>query len=669
MNIGNDTSTSSVLDDGSMERFTAAKNVLTQRCTTCHDGSAATNFNLNSERDFINNGLVVAGSLSGSKVIYRTRNYTVNNGLQNMPPTGNTALTSAEYAILTNWVSNIGSTSITNQFTCNANEEPTGLDARKLTKKQVYNSMRDLLSRAIGSNEAVQVLANSDLANRIPADATFPYSSSDTNFSAIHARALFDSVDVVAKAVVATANYSRFVSTYINYARGACTYTDPSVLDQTCRTVLAQNFLLRAWGRPAESTNENLNNEVSAMITEFSLNGSTQAGFENFVYRTLMSPEFLFHVQMDVKPSGSYYRLSSHLIARRLAFVFTQSLPDENLLKMANDQDLLSETGFAAAVDYLGNRMDPMVDTFTREWLNLSGMPRYKQQDHPKYTLITEGLTADENLRTAMTDEVAELVSYVAKNNKPIGDLLTTNISFARNPSLMRIYNQTTAAPTVVTDANAVRFPAGERTGLLTRAALLFSGGHTENPVLRGIHMRKQMLCLTLASPPANIADQVTTPVADPNLTTRERYHIKTSPTACVGCHSQINPIGFAFSKYNAFGAVQLTEPIFDGGTPPQLTRTLATDSRADLNVALGVNKSVVDGNELSAEIPKLPQFKKCISQNLHTYVQGLSALPTSTTSCSMNRIYQTIETSGNLQDIIKSSVRDTRFRYRKIAK
>lgn len=653
------------VDDSAAQRFAAAKTVLDQKCNSCHNGSAATSFNM-SEAQFKSSGLVTAGDLSTSRLITRLQNYPVKDGTQNMP-TG-AAITSGEYAVLTSWVTSMAGSTAVNQFTCLANEAPQTLDARRLSKVQIFNSIRDLLTRAIGATDANSLLASAQVMSRLPNDSVAPYSSSDNNFSALHAQAMFDVADLIAKGVATTANYSRFVNTYIGYARGTCTTADPSNLSVVCRDALIRNFLLRAWGRAVQTSTDN--NELAAFQTAFAAAGTSQAGVEGMVYRALLSPEFMFHLQIDVSAANGAYRLSSNMIARRLSFLFMQSIPDEGLLALASQQDLIEETAFLNALEYASERMDTTVDLFTKEWLGLNKMPAFKETTHPKFQLIATGLSTDDALRTAMADEVSELARFVTKNKRPLKELFTSDISFARNASLMRIYGQTTAAPATVTTANAVRFPAGERSGLLTRAGVLFSGGHSENPVTRGIHVRKQMFCLTVAAPPSELTNEINPPVLNATMTTRERYAVKTAPAACIGCHSQINPVGFVFSKYNSFGQVQTQEPIFDAGSPPQLARYLATDSSANLAAAIGQNVNVQDGVEFSTLVSDSPQFKKCVTQHLYTYAQGLSAMPTTTNSCAMSKMYQTIESGqGTLMDFFKSSALDSRFRYRTITK
>ena len=59
-------------------------------------------------------------------------------------------------------------------------------------------------------------------------------------------------------------------------------------------------------------------------------------------------------------------------------------------------------------------------------------------------------------------------------------------------------------------------------------------------------------------------------------------------------------PLGFAFSGYNALGAVQALEPIYDQAA--SYRGDLPTDSRVNLTTALNLDRQVRDGNAWKSE-------------------------------------------------------------------
>jgi hypothetical protein len=52
----------------------------------------------------------------------------------------------------------------------------------------------------------------------------------------------------------------------------------------------------------------------------------------------LMSPEFLFRVEQDPREAapGAVYRISDYELASRLSFFLWSSVPDDQLLKLAD---------------------------------------------------------------------------------------------------------------------------------------------------------------------------------------------------------------------------------------------------------------------------------------------------------------------------------------------
>jgi hypothetical protein len=109
-----------------------------------------------------------------------------------------------------------------------------------------------------------------------------------------------------------------------------------------------------------------------------------------------------------------------------------------------------------------------------------------------------------------------------------------------------------------------VRLPADQRSGLLTRAAFLVNGAAETNPVKRGLIIRRNVLCDVIPPPPQEVMNMVRIPEEDPTQTTRQRYEHKTASTFCMGCHVNINPLGFAMENFDALGRFRLSEKIFD---------------------------------------------------------------------------------------------------------
>jgi hypothetical protein len=107
-----------------------------------------------------------------------------------------------------------------------------------------------------------------------------------------------------------------------------------------------------------------------------------------------------------------------------------------------------------------------------------------------------------------------------------------------------------------------------QRTGVLTQPYLLSSFAYLDNssPIHRGVLVARNMLGRVLMPPP-----QAFTPLSvdlHPNLTTRERVSLQTSPEGCQRCHGMINQLGFTLENFDAIGRYRAQ----DNGKPVDAT-------------------------------------------------------------------------------------------------
>jgi hypothetical protein len=102
---------------------------------------------------------------------------------------------------------------------------------------------------------------------------------------------------------------------------------------------------------------------------------------------------------------------------------------------------------------------------------------------------------------------------------------------------------------------------------------------------------------------------------AQPLRTTREYFTWKTSMTQCAGCHTQINPVGFAFEKFDSIGQFRAAE----GDAAVDATGTLALpDSSLSFDGA----------RQLVSELAALPSVRACYAKNWLQYAYSRSETP-----------------------------------------
>ena len=104
-----------------------------------------------------------------------------------------------------------------------------------------------------------------------------------------------------------------------------------------------------------------------------------------------------------------------------------------------------------------------------------------------------------------------------------------------------------------------------QRAGVLTHPYLLsaFAYHNNTSPIHRGVFLTRNVVGRALKPPPIAVAFKNDEFAAD--LTMREKITQLTSDSACMACHSVINPLGFALENYDAVGrwrTFEKTKPI-----------------------------------------------------------------------------------------------------------
>ncbi len=662
------------------ERFTMARNIINTHCLGCHQpgGAAAhASFALNSEVDFVRQGFVVPGEPDQSMIIYRSRHY---GGSNSNMPLGNSTYSEADHNSLVAWVDNMPV--VESPYSCDPNVSPlASLEesyAKRLSQRQYDNTLLDLFSLALPRSTAQGLLDNAKDGVYIPADQGEHFSRENNALTGDHMEAYLSIAESLSQDLSGT-HLSNLVRSFINLDPGACTSPNISNLSQTCRQRFIQNFAGRAFRRPLRLSSDNLTtesgeaiNEMTALQAEFS-GVSLQEGVQRLIIRVLISPHFLFQIEDQNLVAGAtnesgVYRLSDYAIISRLAYRFWNTMPDTQLWNIARSQDLTTDQGYNQALNHIlsqNQKLDGSLREFYNEWLKLESIPQFS--NNPQLDIVAGNVNYGPNLRRSMINELEELGSFVTTAGGTFDDLFTTDISFARDPELMEVYNVNQAAPMSFTPENAVRLPATEdRAGLLTRAALLISGSELTNPILRGAHLRKDILCLDLGSPPDNALDEFNSIDVDFRLSTREKTQIKTSGPSCVSCHRQINPIGFAFSNFNSIGAFGNQEPIFnDSG---QFTGNhVAVDSQVDLSDVFGPGTNATGAAEMSALVASQTSTKTCFNEKVFTFFYSRQPDPQQD-ACRLEQTYQSLSPNSSLIDMVRQFGQGADLRYRRIS-
>jgi hypothetical protein len=130
------------------------------------------------------------------------------------------------------------------------------------------------------------------------------------------------------------------------------------------------------------------------------------------------------------------------------------------------------------------------------------------------------------------------------------------------------------------------RFPADQRSGVLTLPGVLAIRAHAVNPspILRGAFVLSDVACQDMTAPSDAAVQSPET--VDAESTNRLRTEAATSGAQCAECHQSINPTGFAFENYDALGGWRIT----DNGAPVNASGTLTLSGGEVLSFASGVD-------------------------------------------------------------------------------
>ena len=306
------------------------------------------------------------------------------------------------------------------------------------------------------------------------------------------------------------------------------------------REVLSR-FLRRIWRRPVTTQEVD---QFMALFTEYRPGFSTfEEAMREVLATALATPEFLYLTQRATTvETQSPATLSELELASRLAVFLWSSLPDDELLKLAEQGRLKQPEVLSHQV----NRMlaDPrsrrFSQNFVEQWL---GLDRLNSVTH-----IT-----DSSLREAMQHEPIAFFDDVLRHNRSIMDFIHSDYA---------VVNERLAAHYGIPNVYGPHFrevpinPQTNRGGLLTGAAILAmnSDGKDSHPLKRGVWMMKRILDDPPPPPPPNVPEVDLTNPEILKMTLKERIADHRNKSACISCHSRIDPWGIAFENYDALG-------------------------------------------------------------------------------------------------------------------
>jgi hypothetical protein len=369
--------------------------------------------------------------------------------------------------------------------------------------------------------------------------------------------------------------------------------------ERACAQKIIGRLARQAFRRPV--TDDDL-----APLMRFYDKGQKVDGFEGGVRESiaaiLVSPHFLYRAEAAVDQGAR--ELTSLEMASRLSFFLWSSLPDEELLTLAEKGDLSKPDVLKTQV----HRMiaDPRAISLTRDfafqWLNIAKMDTIV----PSAALFQHA-SGVYDPRPALKKELELFMDSILRADRPVTDLLTADYTFI-NEQVALLYGYTDIRgngfhKVTLTDPN--------RNGLLGKGAVLMVTANPNRtaPVLRGAWIMERILGTPPATPPPNVPDLGEAVKGKP-ATVREQTEVHRRNAACASCHAVMDPLGFALENFDTVGAYRTIDPqsrqmIDSSGTMPD---GLKLSGPADLHKALAARGD---------------QFAGIVTEKLMTYAVG----------------------------------------------
>jgi len=242
-------------------------------------------------------------------------------------------------------------------------------------------------------------------------------------------------------------------------------------------------------------------------------------------------------------PAKAPSRISELEFASRLSFFLWSSIPDDELLTLAERGKLRMPTVLTAQVKRM--LADPRSRRFTQnfvdQWL---GLDRINSIEH----------LTDDSLKEAMQEEPKAYFDEVLRNNRSVMDFIHSdyalvNERLAAHYRIQKVYGPEFRKVPITLQTN--------RGGILTSAATLTmnSDGKDSNPLKRGVWLMKRILDDPPPPPPPNVPEVDLTNPEILKMTVKERIADHRNKPACSSCHAKIDPWGIAFENYDSLGA------------------------------------------------------------------------------------------------------------------
>ena len=317
--------------------------------------------------------------------------------------------------------------------------------------------------------------------------------------------------------------------------------------EESCASNILRNLAHRAFRRPVVEADIR---PLLGFYKRARSNGSDfEQGIQEALQAVLVSPDFLFRVETQPAgvAAGANYRLPAHDLAARMSFFLWSSIPDDELLKLADEGKLKDPAVRKKQMERMlaDPKSDALISNFVSQWLYLRTLANSKPDPDafPGF---------DESLRQAFQKETLLFATSIFREDRSILDLLDAKYTYA-NQRLAAHYK---IAGVSGSHFRKVDFTDSNRGGLLGQGSVLTvtSYPNRTSVVQRGKWVLENLLGTPPPPPPADVPELKAKARDGKPVSLRVALQEHRANAICAGCHARMDPIGFALENFNGVG-------------------------------------------------------------------------------------------------------------------
>lgn len=494
------------------------KPFVTKYCVKCHQGKDA--------RGQLDLKSIVAGNAAKQYKSWQS----VSEVLQSreMPPEDEPQPSEQERLKILDWYNHTLVKSVKPQ--------PAKLRPRRLCAVEYRNSMKSLFGfdLEVAIIEAEQTVVEKSLVMKLlPPDPPGKSGFRNDTHSARLTTVLWDQYSYLADTAIEEL-FSKKRRAILESITGPI--TEKRLSKQQAESLI-QTFAERAYRRPVSA-------ERLKSLTNFASNDGFEKQTKVVLKRIVMSPEFLYRGFGVGREKAGRQQVDPFELAERLSYFIWADMPDENLFNAAKANQL-------STAEDIRSQIDRMIDSpksitlstdFAHQWLTLGEVEKNNVQ-----------VPQAEALRSQPRD----FMHYLFVEDRPLIELIDSRVAFV-NPYTKGFYGEDSRQlgryrkaagieREIVPNQKITLVKMTSRGGILTMPGIL---AMNRGPILRGTWILERILGEHLPEPPPDVG-QVPPAPRGQKLTFRQRFEQHRSKAACAVCHNKIDPLGFAFQRYN----------------------------------------------------------------------------------------------------------------------